>query len=198
MNSLPPLPPKGSSKEVKDEWTNNFELNFMDQWHPPNQEDMDRKIFGNIIKLCPEFEALESIDDFYTLDYKLKFQQISVDLNSNMDELHEKLTAEAVIYTCDFEYHFFEDDNGDLEWTQSEMEFYGPKVGPESSLQLKEAMVNSIKKLFSLSREIGAEPLLPQEIELSDTILILNADGSYEYNDKPPKNYEISFIYEED
>ena len=198
MNHLPPLPSKGSSKEVKDEWINNFENNFMDQWHPPDQEDMDKKIFGNIIKLCPEFGSLESMDDFYTRDYRLKFQQISVDLNSNMDELHEKLIAEAVIYTCDFEYHFVEDDNGDLKWTQSQMEFYGPEVGPESSLELKEAMVKSIKKLFSLSREIGAEPLLPQEIELSETILTLNVDGSYEYNDKPPYKFEISFVDEEE
>lgn len=196
MTDLPQLPSPGSSKEVKDEWINDFQDNFMDQWFPPNQETMDKKIFQNIIKLCPEFESVESAEDFHTCDYRLKFQQISVDLNSNMDELHEKLTAESVIYTCDFEYHFVEDDNDDLKWAPSEMEFYGPDVDIESSLELKDAMVKSIKKLFSLAHEIGAEPLLPQEIDLSGTILILNTDGSYEYKDKTPYKFEISYVDE--
>ena len=103
------IPPAGSSKEIKDEWIENI-WNLYEEWSPPNQEIMDKKIFENIIKIIPDYEsAVESVDDFYTCEYELKFHQIDININSQMDYLpfiHDKITSEAIFYIDDFTYNW--------------------------------------------------------------------------------------------
>ncbi len=184
MRELPALPPVGSTEEIVDEWIENFEVNYWDQWINPDSREMEIIIFQKLVKKCPDLVSSMSEEEFFTWDYELKFNNTLVDVNSQMDDMHRKLiSSDAVIYTSDFGYGYEKDPDGNIVWNPTRMEFYGPGIDSDTSPEIRNAMLESLKILFSLTSEVGMVPIVPQKIELSGSAIYLDRYGNLSYDD---------------
>ena len=184
MRDLPTLPPDGSTEEIVDTWIENFEDNYWDQWINPDTREMEIIILQKLIGICPNSFSSLSEEEFFTWDYELYFKNPLVDVNSQMDDIHKKLiSSNAIIYTSDFGYRYKKDPDGNIVWTPTRMEFYGPGIDSDTSPEIRNAMIESLKILFSLTKEVGMVPIVPQKIELSSSAIYLDRYGNLSYDD---------------